>query len=116
MLAGVNFLLHYEPTVKSCYSNFQSEENYDRWQLLKEPVSLENFLVQPLLTGLFFDYALRLEPELTHPIVVHEKKATLNVWAWEPVRYRYKFFPANKVMVEVINSLTLLDAKKFDNE
>ena len=91
--------MHYEPTVKSCYSNFQSEENYDRWQLLKEPVSLENFLVQPLLTGLFFDYALRLEPELTHPIVVHEKKATLNVWAWEPVRYRYKFFPANKVIV-----------------
>ena len=75
----------------------QGEENYERWQLLKEPVSLESFLIQPLLTGLFFDYSLRLEPELTHPIIVHEKKTTINIWAWEPVRYRYKFFPANRV-------------------
>ena len=58
---------------------------------------MENFLVQPLLTGNFFDYSLRLEPELTHPIIVHEKKTTINIWAWEPVRYRYKFFPANRV-------------------
>ena len=78
-------------------NSFQGEDNYERWQLLKEPVSLENFLVQPLLTGNFFDYSLRLEPELTHPIIVHEKKTTINIWAWEPVRYRYKFFPANKV-------------------
>jgi hypothetical protein len=76
---------------------FQGEDDYERWQLLKEPVSLENFLVQPLLTGNFFDYSLRLEPELTHPIIVHEKKTTINIWAWEPVRYRYKFFPANRV-------------------
>ena len=78
---------------------------------MKEPVSLENFLVQPLLTGLFFDYALRLEPELTHPIVVHEKKATLNVWAWEPVRYRYKFFPANKVPILSTKQSDFTDCK-----
>ena len=75
----------------------QGEENYERWQLLKEPVSLDNFLVQPLLCGLFFDYSLRLGPDLSHPIVVYDKKAAIDIWAWEPVRYRYKFFPANKV-------------------
>ena len=105
-------MIYYGSRVKTCYSNFKSEENYDRWQLLKEPVSLENFLVQPLLTGLFFDYALRLEPELTHPIVVHEKKATLNVWAWEPVRYRYKFFPANRVIILSNKESDLLGCRK----
>ena len=27
------------------------------------------------------------------------KKTTINIWAWEPVRYRYKFFQANKVIL-----------------
>ena len=78
-------------------SQLQSENDYDSWQLLDEPVNFESFSSLPLLTGMFFEYSLRLDPDLELPIVIIDQ-CDIKIWAWEPVKYRYKFFAANKVI------------------
>ena len=74
----------------------QSENNYEHWQLLEDPVTFDSFNALPMLTGMFFEYSLRLDPELELPIVIIDQ-CEVNIWAWEPIKYRYKFFPVNKV-------------------
>jgi hypothetical protein len=63
---------------------------------LENPISLEDFNCLPMLTSMFFEYSLNLEPNLQSPIVVHEN-ASIVISAWEAVRYKFKFFQTNKV-------------------
>ena len=88
---------------------FQSESDYEHWQLLDEPVSYESYCSLPLLTGMFFEYSLRLDPDLELPVVIFDQ-CEINVWAWEPIKYKYKFFPVNRVSV-VENQCYLLQSR-----
>ena len=83
---------------RSCLKTtfFQSEANYEKWQLLENPLSLDQFNSLPMLTSMFFEYSLALQPDLPSPIIVHENAAIV-ISAWEAVRYKFKFFPVNKV-------------------
>ena len=76
--------------------NFQSENDYDSWQLLDEPISYDSFTSLPLLTGMFFEYSLRLDPEMELPIVIVDQ-CDIQIWGWEPIKFKYKLFAANKV-------------------
>ena len=75
---------------------FQSENDYESWQLLDDPISYDSFTCLPLLTGMFFEYSLRLDPDIQLPIVIVDQ-TDIQIWGWEPVKYKYKFFAANKV-------------------
>jgi len=78
-------------------------------------VSLRSFNDMPLLTSHFFDYSLRLAGDggttpaaaaavaaaaaAGRPIALRNTGSTsepidVAVWAWEPVRFKYKFFSA----------------------
>ena len=44
------------------YSHFpmdEAEKNYEKWQLLSEPIELQTFNSMPVLTSMFFEYSLR---------------------------------------------------------
>ncbi len=65
-------------------------------------MSLATFNAMPRLLPPFFDYALRLGRDLETPILIRNSSSTtdpidINIWAWEPVRYKYKFFSASEV-------------------
>ena len=47
---------------------------------------------------MFFEFSLSLEPNLRSPIIVHESAAVV-ISAWEAVRYKFKFFQVNKVLL-----------------
>ena len=51
---------------------------------------------KPLLNSMFFEYSMRLDRNLPRPIEVYDS-VDISIWAWEVVRYKYKFFAANKV-------------------
>ena len=63
---------------------------------MDEPISYDSFTSLPLLTGMFFEYSLRLDPEMDLPIVIVDQ-CDIQIWGWEPVKYKYKFFAAHKV-------------------
>jgi len=104
---------HFAPFLQYSLS-LQTEKNYSRWQLLAKPVSLRSFNDMPLLTSQFFDYSLRLAGDggatpvgaaAGRPIAVRNLGSTsepidVAVWAWEPVRYKYKFFSATSEVAE----------------
>jgi hypothetical protein len=46
---------------------------------------------------MFFEYSLNLDPNLVSPIIVHESTSIV-ISAWEAIRYKFKFFPVNKVL------------------
>ena len=81
------------PIIPTC---FQIESGYSRWQLLDPPISLDSFNNLPHLTGMFFEYSLRLGPELETPLLA-TREVDVNVWAWEAVRYKYKFYRRDEV-------------------
>ena len=59
-------------------------------------MTLDEFNQLPVLTSMFFEYSLTLEPNLRSPVIVHES-ASVVISAWEAVRYKFKFFQVNKV-------------------
>ena len=61
-------------------------------------MSLDEFNQLPVLTSMFFEFSLSLEPNLRSPIIVHESAAVV-ISAWEAVRYKFKFFQVNKVLL-----------------
>lgn len=105
--------------------SLQVEADYSRWQLLSNPVSLDTFNKMPQLTPMFFEYSLRLgkNTETEKPIIFRARGSSehtgkgeemeetgekneedsdgdfveIDIWAWEVVRYKYKFFEATEV-------------------
>ena len=63
---------------------------------MENPISLDEFNSLPMLTSMFFEYSLTLQPDLQSPIIVHENAAIV-ISAWEAVRYKFKFFLVHKV-------------------
>jgi hypothetical protein len=61
---------------------------------------------------MFFDYSLRLDKEMLSPIVagVDGVPFEINIWAWEAVRYKYKFYKANQEDVSDL-SFNILDRR-----
>lgn len=81
------------------YSHFPYDEveaNYNRWQLMDKPISLGRFNALPHLTPAFFEYSLRLDSRArsSSPLVAGGDigPVDVNLWAWEVVRYKYKFY------------------------
>ena len=68
--------------------HLQGEEDYDRWQLLPRPITLDEFNVKPHLSPAFFELGMELVGEIpTTPWEVQDQ-AVLKVKAWEVIRYK----------------------------
>lgn len=53
------------------YSHFpihKIEREYERWQLLDKPISLDNFNNLPKITANFFEFNLKLRSKIANPI------------------------------------------------
>ena len=58
-----------------------------RWQLLPEPITLDEFNIMPKLTSMFFEYGLELETEVPCPLEVVDE-VILRINAFEVIRYK----------------------------
>ncbi len=89
------FLTDPEELIYTHFPHDESEKNYQKWQLLSSPISLETFNDMPLLTSMFFEYSLKLSLDLQAPILTNSF-VDIKMKAWEVIRYKYKFFLASK--------------------
>ena len=70
------------------YVPLQGEDDYDRWQLLPRPITLDEFNVKPHLSPAFFELGMELVGEIpTTPWEVQDQ-AVLMIKAWEVIRYK----------------------------
>ena len=90
------FMTDPDELIHTHFPHDEAEKNYQKWQLLEEPISLDRFNTMPLLTSMFFEYAMKLSADLEMPIVVQDE-IDVKIRAWEMIRYKYKFFKRGRV-------------------
>ena len=83
----------------------EAEKNYEKWQLLPEPITLAAFNNLPLLNSHFFEYNLKLlSNDLPMPMITYES-VDVKIKALQVVRYKFKFYMKDQVLVNVIGNL-----------
>ena len=85
---------------------------YEKWQLLKQPITLEMFNDMPLLTSMFFAYSLKLPRDLPMPIVTNEN-IDIKILGYEVIRYRYRFHSVAKNIEELRQNLVPEDLNQY---
>ena len=65
----------------------ESDPEYSRWQLVEDPITLEEFNSGPHLSPAFFEHGLELVDDIPTPMVV-EDSAILRIKSWEVIRYK----------------------------
>ncbi|KAG7174817.1 Hillarin-like 2 [Homarus americanus] len=87
------------------------EHNYNRWQLLDSPLSLEDFNSLPNVMPEFWSCGLKLcRPK--HNPVVFRNQTEITVIAPTLIRYKYKFFPATETEESCINQWVFCTLKE----
>jgi len=76
---------------------------YFRWQLLERPITLKKFNALPKVTAYFFEFNLKIRSELANPIEFKIQKE-IKLGAHEPMRYKFKFYPADQVENASLNN------------
>ena len=76
---------------------FKVESNYERWQLLTKPLTLDEFNGLPRLTCAFFDYGLRFLDQNIHTPTLIFEQTEINIWAWEVMHYKWKLYSVHDV-------------------
>nr|XP_053640032.1 uncharacterized protein LOC128694073 [Cherax quadricarinatus] len=85
-----------------------------RWQLMEEPISLENFNSMPRLQPEFFSCGLSLcKP--THSPVVFNNQTEVTLYSTIRVRYRFKFFMAKETEESCMNQWVFCTMKDNRN-
>ena len=72
------------------FSHFPTEENgpdYARWQLLEDPINLEQFNSRSHLSSMFFELGLELEEDIPTPWIVKDL-GVIRDKAWEAIQYK----------------------------
>ncbi|XP_063880201.1 kyphoscoliosis peptidase-like isoform X2 [Scylla paramamosain] len=87
------------------------EHNYDRWQLLEEPLNLEEFNALPKVLPEFWSCGLRLHRPLHNPVVVRNQ-IEVTLMAPTLIRYKYKFFPDDQGEDSCINQWVFCTLKE----
>eukprot|EP00095_Tigriopus_kingsejongensis_P008836 maker-scaffold15_size728074-snap-gene-0.12 protein:Tk08836 transcript:maker-scaffold15_size728074-snap-gene-0.12-mRNA-1 annotation:"kyphoscoliosis " len=82
----------------------EAEKHFNRWQLLDSPVTLKTFNIMPQLMPMFFEYSLRLGNSADSKILQTDNTIEINIWAWEVVRFKYKFFRATEHESDHLNN------------
>ncbi|XP_064480906.1 kyphoscoliosis peptidase-like [Ornithodoros turicata] len=74
----------------------ETEKNYSRWQLLDKPVSLDEYNSLPKVSPQFFQFNMRIRSKPQNPIVFRVR-TELRLASHEPMRYKFKLYPADEV-------------------
>ena len=71
-------------------SNFvpQGEPDYDRWQLVANPISLEEFNMKPHLSPAFFELGMEVVGEVPNTPWIVQDQGVLRIKAWDVIRYK----------------------------
>ena len=71
----------------------QGEPDYDRWQLVAEPITLEEFNLKPHLSPAFFELGMEVVGEVpTTPWIIQDQ-GVLRIKAWDVIRYKVRGIP-----------------------
>ena len=79
---------------QNVFTNFvQGEPDYDRWQLVAEPITLEEFNLKPHLSPAFFELGMEVVGEVpTTPWIIQDQ-GVLRIKAWDVIRYKVRGIP-----------------------
>ena len=96
------FLTDPEVLIWSHFPFDPNEANYNRWQLLDKPFTLQEFNDLPKVTPSFFDFNLKIRSKVSSPITF-KIQSEIKVASHEAMRYKYKLYPADEVENSTLN-------------
>lgn len=82
-----------------------------RWQLLVKPLTLDEFNGLPKVTPYFFEFNLKIRTKLQNPIEFRVQ-TEIKIGAHEPMRYKYKLYPADEVENPSLNHYAFCQLKE----
>ena len=65
----------------------EDEDDYEKWQLLEDPISLDQFNASPHFSSTFFDFNLELLDIIPSPWIINES-GVIRIKSWETFRYK----------------------------
>ena len=81
------FLTDPEEFSFSHFPYMENEADYQKWQLLEEPITLEQFNSSPHLSPMFFDLGLELVDNIPTPWVV-QNSGVIRIKSWDVIQYK----------------------------
>ena len=81
------FLTDPEEFSFSHFPNLENDPDYQQWQLLEEPITLEQFNSSPHLSPMFFDLGLELVDNIPTPWVV-QNSGVIRIKSWDVIQYK----------------------------
>ncbi|KAG8201330.1 hypothetical protein JTE90_016807 [Oedothorax gibbosus] len=105
------FLTDPDTMIWTHYPYDEMENNYSRWQLLDVQVSLEEFNALPKVTPYFFDYNMKIRSRPQNPVIFKVHKE-VKIAAHEPMRWKYKLYPADEIENAALNNYVFCQIKE----
>ena len=72
----------------------QGEPDYDRWQLVSKPITLEQFNLKPHLSPAFFELGMEMVGEVPSTPWIVQDQGVLKIKAWDVIRYKVGRIPS----------------------
>ncbi|XP_022241908.1 kyphoscoliosis peptidase-like [Limulus polyphemus] len=91
--------------------NYSSEFMFFRWQLLDKPITLEQFNTLPKVTPFFLQYNLKIRSCVQNPVLC-KVQTEVKLGAHEPVRYKFKMYPAEELENSSFNKYVFCQLKE----
>ena len=105
------FLPDPEVLIWSHYPFSENSPQSSGWQLIDKPISLREFNALPRVTPQFFEYNMQIRSKQSHPYEF-KVQAEIQIGAHEPMRYKYKLFPADQAENESLNHFAFCQLKE----
>ena len=83
------FLTDPEEFSFSHFPYIENEPDYDRWQLMEDPITLQQFNASPHLSSMFFELGLDLVDNIPTPWMVQDS-GVITIKAWDVIRYKVR--------------------------
>lgn len=88
----------------------------ERWQLIDQPITLEEFNSLPKVTPYFFDCNLKVRSKLgnesTDGCIEFRIQTEIKIQSHEPLRYKYKLFPTDQLENASMNHFVFCQLKE----
>ena len=72
----------------------QGEPDYDRWQLVSKPITLEQINLKPHLSPAFFELGMEIVGEVPSTPWIVQDQGVLKIKAWDVIRYKVGRIPS----------------------
>ena len=68
----------------------QGEADYDRWQLVAKPITLDEFNLKPHLSPAFFELGMQIVGDVPATPWFVQDQGVLRIKAWDVIRYKVR--------------------------